>query len=76
MRGIIAGAALVFLESMRELEATLLLGPTGFETLSTYLWRVYEAGYFGRAAIPGLLVSSDICLRVSYYDVWRKTQPV
>ena len=56
MRGIIAGAALVFLESMRELEATLLLGPTGFETLSTYLWRVYEAGYFGRAAIPGLLL--------------------
>ncbi|WP_462159868.1 ABC transporter permease [Pseudoalteromonas sp. GB56] len=55
-RGIIAGAALVFLESMRELEATLLLGPTGFETLSTYLWRVYEAGYFGRAAIPGLLL--------------------
>ena len=56
MRGIIAGAALVFLESMRELEATLLLGPTGFETLSTYLWRVYEAGYFGRAAVPGLLL--------------------
>lgn len=55
-RGIVAGAALVFLESMRELEASLLLGPTGFETLSTYLWRVYEAGYFGRAAIPGLLL--------------------
>ncbi|MEM1411370.1 MAG: iron ABC transporter permease [Pseudomonadota bacterium] len=56
MRGIIAGAALVFLESMRELPATLLLAPTGFETLATYLWRVYEAGYFGRAAIPGLML--------------------
>lgn len=55
-RGIIAGAALVFLEAMRELPATLLLGPIGFETLATYLWRVYEAGYFGRAAIPGLLL--------------------
>ena len=55
-RGIIAGAALVFLEAMRELPATLLLAPTGFETLATYLWRVYEAGYFGRAAIPGLLL--------------------
>lgn len=55
-RGIVAGAALVFLEAMRELPATLLLGPTGFETLATYLWRVYEAGYFGRAAIPGLLL--------------------
>lgn len=56
LRGIIAGAALVFLEAMRELPATLLLAPTGFETLSTYLWRVYEAGYFGRAAVPGLLL--------------------
>ncbi len=55
-RGIIAGAALVFLEAMRELPATLLLAPTGFETLATYLWRVYEAGYFGRAAVPGLLL--------------------
>ena len=56
MRGVIAGGALVFLESMRELPATLLLAPTGFETLATYLWRVYEAGYFGRAAVPGLLL--------------------
>lgn len=56
MRGVVAGGALVFLEAMRELPATLLLGPTGFETLATYLWRVYEAGYFGRAAVPGLLL--------------------
>ncbi|MEM7412434.1 MAG: iron ABC transporter permease [Myxococcota bacterium] len=55
-RGIVAGAALVFLEAMRELPATLLLAPTGFETLATYLWRVYEAGLFGRAAVPGLLL--------------------
>ncbi len=56
LRGMVAGAALVFLEAMRELPATLLLAPTGFETLATYLWRIYEAGYFGRAAIPGLLL--------------------
>lgn len=56
LRGIVAGGALVFLESMRELPATLLLRPTGFETLATNLWQVYEAGYFGRAAIPGLLL--------------------
>ena len=56
MRGVIAGAALLFLEAMRELPATLMLAPTGFETLATYLWRVYEAGYFGRAALPALLL--------------------
>ncbi|MEQ8799632.1 MAG: iron ABC transporter permease [Salinisphaeraceae bacterium] len=54
--GIVAGAALVFLEAMRELPATLLLQPTGFETLATYLWRVYEAGYLGRGAVPALLL--------------------
>ena len=56
MPGIIAGAALVFLEAMRELPATLLLRPTGLETLTTELWQVFEAGYFGRAAVPGLLL--------------------
>ena len=68
-KGITAGAALVFLETMRELPATLLLGPTGFDTLATYLWRVYEAGYFGRAAIPGLLLifTSIIVLLIMLY---------
>ncbi|WP_404383773.1 ABC transporter permease [Caenispirillum salinarum] len=54
--GILAGAALVFLEVMRELPATLLLRPTGFDTLATYLWRVYEAGHFGLGAVPAVLL--------------------
>lgn len=54
--GLVAGAALVFLEAMRELPATLLLRPTDFETLATRLWLVYEAGQFGQAAVPGLLL--------------------
>ena len=54
--GVIAGGALVFLEAMRELPVTLLLRPTGLETLTTDLWQFYEAGYFGRAAMPGLML--------------------
>jgi len=54
--GLVAGGALVFLEAMREMPATLMLRPTGFETLATYLWRVYEAGYYGQGAVPGLLL--------------------
>lgn len=53
---VLSGAALVFLEAMRELPLTLLLRPTGAETLTTRLWQVYEAGYFGEAAAPGLLL--------------------
>lgn len=69
MRGIIAGAALVFLEVMRELPTTLMLGPIGFETLATYMWRVYEAGYFGKAAVPGLLLIliSILALALMFY---------
>jgi len=54
--GMVAGGALVFLTAMRELPATLLLRPSGFETLSTYIWTVYEAGYFGRGALPALVL--------------------
>ncbi|NEU56999.1 iron ABC transporter permease [Halorussus sp. MSC15.2] len=52
--GVVAGAALVFLTTMKELPATLLVRPTGFETLVTYIWRVQDAGYYGQAAVPAL----------------------
>ena len=54
--GVVAGAALVFLTTMKELPATLLLHPTGFETLVTYIWRVQSAGYYGAAALPALVL--------------------
>lgn len=79
IRGIVAGAALVFLEVMRELPATLILSPLDFETLATYLWRVYEAGYFGQAAVPGLLlvVISGLALAVMFYgERWNQTDVI
>ncbi|WP_049921554.1 ABC transporter permease [Halopiger djelfimassiliensis] len=54
--GVAAGAALVFLTTMKELPATLLLRPLGFETLVTYIWRVEEAGLYGQAAVPALVL--------------------
>jgi iron(III) transport system permease protein len=54
--GIVAGAALVFLTTMKELPATLLLHPTGFKTLVTYIWQVQGAGYYGAAAVPALVL--------------------
>ena len=52
--GVLAGGALVFLTTMKELPATLLLRPTGFETLVSYIWLVQGAGYYGQAAVPAL----------------------
>ena len=54
--GIVAGAALVFLTTMKELPATLILRPTGFETLVTIVWRAQEAAFFQYAVIPSVLL--------------------
>jgi len=55
--GVVTGAALVFLTTMKELPATLLLRPFGFgHTLVTYIWEVRESGLYGRAAIPALVL--------------------
>jgi iron(III) transport system permease protein len=54
--GILAGAALVFLTTMKELPATLLLSPTGFETLATRIWSATTSAFFARAAAPALLL--------------------
>jgi iron(III) transport system permease protein len=52
--GISAGAALVFLSVLKELPITLLLSPTGFDTLATEIWTATDGGSFGRAAVPAL----------------------
>ncbi|MEX2421757.1 MAG: iron ABC transporter permease, partial [Actinomycetota bacterium] len=51
-----AALALVFLTVMKELPATLLLRPTGFETLSTRVWTSASAGLYSRAALPALIL--------------------
>lgn len=48
--GIGAGTALVFLTCMKELPASLLLRPTGFDTLATELWTHTNASEFAAAA--------------------------
>jgi len=55
-RGAGTGFALVFLTAMKELPATLLLRPTGFETLATRVWTSASVGLFAQAALPALLL--------------------
>ena len=55
-RGILAGAALVFLTTMKELPATLILSPIGFKTLATSIWSATSEAFFTRAAVPALLL--------------------
>lgn len=52
--GLLAGAGLVFLTTMKELPATLILRPTGFETLATRVWTATSEGIYSQAALPAL----------------------
>ena len=54
--GILSGAALVFLLTMKELPATLILSPIGFTTLATSIWAAASEAFFARAAAPALLL--------------------
>ncbi|MFB6283553.1 MAG: ABC transporter permease [Halobacteria archaeon] len=54
--GVAAGGILVFLTTLKELPATLVLAPPGFTTLVTHIWRVQDQGYYGFAAVPALLL--------------------
>jgi iron(III) transport system permease protein len=55
-RGAVAGGALVFLTALKELPATLLLAPTGYDTLAVRVWSATTEAFFARAAMPALLL--------------------
>lgn len=70
--GMAAGAALVFLSVMKELPATLLLRPTGFETLAIRIWSATGEGFFTRASVASLAlltVSIVPLLALTYRDL-------
>lgn len=54
--GLLTGFALVFLTTMKELPLTLLLAPTGFDTLATRIWSATEDALFAQAAAPALVL--------------------
>ncbi|MDA1001713.1 MAG: iron ABC transporter permease, partial [bacterium] len=54
--GILAGWSLVFLSSLRELPATLLLRPAGFDPLSVRIWTAADEGIYIHAAPAALLL--------------------
>ena len=54
--GILGGMALVFLSAMKELPTTLLLAPTGFDTLPTGIWSANSAAHYLQVGAPALLL--------------------
>ncbi|SNR38131.1 ABC transporter permease [Halorubrum vacuolatum] len=54
--GMVAGAVLVFLTTMKELPMTLMLQPIGMDTLVIKVWQAHDALAYRYAAIPALLL--------------------
>lgn len=63
--GLLAGASLVFLTAMKELPATLLLRPPGYDTLATRVWTGAAEGFYRQAAPSALVL-----LLVSSAALW------
>lgn len=55
-KGLLAGALLVFIESMKELPAALLLRPIGFENLATYVFQFVSDEKLEHGALPAIVI--------------------
>jgi iron(III) transport system permease protein len=56
MPGAFAGGAMVFLLTMKELPATLILSPIGYRTLSSSIWSASSEAFFAKTAAAALLL--------------------
>jgi iron(III) transport system permease protein len=54
--GLLTALVLVFVETMKEMPATLLLRPFGFDTLAVGVWERTSESLWGDAAIPALTI--------------------
>jgi len=54
--GLLAGAGMVLLSTMKELPATLLLAPTGFDTLATRIWAANNDGFLAETGLTSLVL--------------------
>ena len=54
--GILAGGILVFMLTMKELPATMILSPLGFQTLATTIWSYSSEAFFAKSAFPSMLL--------------------
>jgi iron(III) transport system permease protein len=54
--GLLAAAALVAIDSVKELPVTLLLRPFGTDTLSVWVWQATSESLWVQAAVPSLAI--------------------
>ena len=73
--GLLAGGALVFLTTMKELPATLLLRPTGFDTLAVRIWSAANELFYARAAASALVLLGLSAIPLYFLVLSTKESP-
>lgn len=74
--GLLAGGALVFLTTMKELPATLLLRPTGYETLAVDIWSAANELLYAEAAGSALVLLAISAVPMYFLVLRQKDVPV
>ncbi len=70
--GVMAAAGLVFLLTMKELPATLILGPIGFKTLATSTWSAASEAFLVQAAAPAVLLVLVSLVPMGFLLKWER----
>lgn len=74
--GLVTGWAVVFINTMKELPATLLLRPVGFDTLAVRIWIETSEEFYAQASLAALLLVLVtlplLAVVLSYGGTYRK----
>jgi iron(III) transport system permease protein len=68
--GLLAGLCLVFLTAATELTATLVLAPTGIQTLATQFWAYQSEAAYGAAAPYALVIIAIAAVPGALLGLW------
>ena len=66
-RGLLTALVLVFVDTMKEMPATLLLRPFGFTTLAVEVWERTSESLWAEAAVPALAIVIGV-VAAEYHD--------
>jgi iron(III) transport system permease protein len=68
-KGLLAGGALVFVTTLKELPVTLLLSPPGFTTLAVRTWAAADELIYTRAATAALILIAMSVIPVYFLSI-------
>lgn len=71
-KGLLAGGALVFVTTLKELPVTLLLSPPGFSTLAVRTWAAADELLYARAATAALILIAMSVLPVYFLSIRQR----